>query len=111
LRFICQLEEWSDKDNDNYRCASIAHIICSNKCGTVIALATPSNVFANLLKRIENMAEVEGIKEESIAGPASLRLPNRTGTLPMANSNPTKRIRVTLKQPDTARQELATAIH
>ncbi len=111
LRFICQLEERLNEDTNSPKCATIANTIGSREYGTVITIMVRSTVLANLLERLENMPEVEEVKEESTANSAFFSLPKKSRVLSRTSFSPSKRIRITLREPDMARQELVTALH
>jgi hypothetical protein len=70
-----------------------------------------STVLANLLERLKNMPEVEEVKEESTANSTFFSLPKKSRVLSRTSFSPSKRIRITLREPDMARQELVTALH
>jgi len=111
LRFMCQLEEnLRDKDEDNRNYASIMHTVGSWDWGTVITLTLRPTRFSTLLDKLGNMPEVEKIEEEPPAGGDLSSLPNKFRVLPRSSINPSRRIRVTLKQTNMANHKVTTVL-
>ncbi len=103
LRFMCELEELLHND--------FAGIICtvgSWDCGAVITILVWPTVLVNLPESLENMPEVEKAEEEPLARGALSTFSRKFGFLPRPSISLSKRIRVTLKEPNMARQEFAT---
>lgn len=101
LRFMCQLGEVFHED--------FASIICTTGTwdrNTVITVQLQPAMFASLLIQLTNMPEVEKIEEETLARGVFSSFANKFGLLPRLGINPSKRLRVTLKEPGIARQEL-----
>ncbi len=57
------------------------------------------------------MAEVEKVEEEPLTRGAFPSFAKKYGLLPKLGINPDQRLRITLKEPDTARQGLVTALN
>ncbi len=104
LRFMCQLGEIL---HDGF--ASIICTVGSWDRGTTITIrsySTPSS----LLITLANMAEVEKIEEEPLARDIFPSFTKKLGLLPRSRISLSKRIHVTLKETDIARQELVTVL-
>ena len=108
LRFMCWLEERLN-DNDNHNHASIAQTIGSWDWGAVITILVRPSALVNLLERLENMPEVERVDEEPVAKGVFSSFPKKFGAMWRSSIRSSKRIRVTLKETDTASQGLAAA--
>jgi DNA-binding NarL/FixJ family response regulator len=102
-----------------YQLAEILHdgfasIICtvgSWNRGTVITIRPSSTTHSSLVIALANMAEVEKVEEEPLTRGAFPSFTKKFGLLPKLGINPDQRLRITLKEADTARQGLVTALN
>jgi len=105
LRFMCHLEELLHDD--------LASIICtvgSWDRGTVITIVPHSATLSSLLITLANMPEVEKVEEEPLERGTFSSFTKKFRLLPSLGINPSKRIRVTLKETGMARQQLVTML-
>jgi DNA-binding NarL/FixJ family response regulator len=105
LRFMCQLEEIFHDD--------LASIICTagswNRRTTITILPHCATTPSTLVITLANMPEVEKVEEQPVAKGVLSSLTQKFGVLPRSSISPSKRIRVTLKETDIARQESVAA--
>ncbi len=106
LRFLCQLEEIL---NDNYN--SIMRVVGSWDEGATIALTLQPNTLAGLLGKLANMPNIKTIKEEPLVKRTISNLANKFGVLLKLGTNPSRRIRITLRKTEMARRGLATTLN
>ncbi len=110
VRFMCQLGKRLNNDNGSYNCANIVHTVGSWNRGAVISLTLRATTLVALLKRLEIMPEVEKVeKEPPLAGDDLSSFHKKFGFLSSSNISHSNRIRVTLKEIATTRQELTSA--
>jgi len=103
LKFTCQLAEILHD--------GLASIICtvgSWDRGTTITIRPNSTTHSDLAIALAQIAEVEKVEEEPLTRGMFSGLPKKFNFLPRLGINPSKRLRVTLKETSMARQELAT---
>jgi len=100
LRFMGKLEQTL-----HYNYASIKRMVPSWDWSTVITILLWSPTLTNLLDKIGNMPDVEMVEEEPLGDGALSGFPRKFRLLPRSNISVSKRIRVTLKETDVARQE------
>ncbi len=103
LRFMCQLGEMLHDDF-----ISIVCTVGSWDYGTVITVRSRPATTSSLLIKLANVPEIEKIDEEPLAKGTFSSFPKKFGFLPRSGINPNRRIRLTQKETDLARQELAT---
>jgi len=106
LRFMYQLAEIL---HDGFN--SIICTVGSWNRGTVITIRPYSTTNSSLIIALANMAEVDKVEEEPLTRSTSSSLPKKFRLSPRLGINPSQRLRITLKEPDTARQELVTALN
>ena len=105
LRFMCHLEEILHDDF-----ASIICTVGSWDRGTVITIVPHSATLSSLLITLANMPEVEKVEEEPLERGTFSSFTKKFRLLPSLGINPSKRIRVTLKETDMAKQQLVTML-
>lgn len=103
LRFMCQLAEILHEDF-----ASIICTVGSWDRGTVVTIRPQPTTVVSLPIRLANLPEVEKVEEESLAGGIFPSFPKKLWFLPKLGISPGKRIRVTLKETSTTREELVS---
>ncbi len=108
LRLMFQLEE---RLNDVYDHVSIMRMIGSWDWGTVITISLGLSSFADLSEKLNRMPDVEKVKEVPIARSTFASYLKKFGVLPRPSISPSKRIQVTLKETDMARQELVSVLN
>ncbi len=109
VRFMCQLGKRLNNDNGSYNCASIVQTVGSWNRGAVISLTLRATTLVALLERLEIMPEVEKVEEEPLAGDDLSSFHKKFGFLSSSNISHSNRVRVTLKEIATTRQELTSA--
>lgn len=106
LKFMCQLGEILHDDF-----ASIICTVGSWDGGTVITIQPQPATSASLPLMLANMPEVEKVEEQPLAAGVFSGVAKKLGFLPKSGISCSKRLRVTLKETDTARQELVNALN
>ncbi len=106
LRFMCHMGEILHDDF-----ASIICTVGSWDRDTVITIQPQPTTSASLPILLANIPEVEKVEEESLARGIFSSFPRKLGLLPMLGINLSKRIHITLKEPDMTRQELANVLN
>ncbi len=96
FRFLYQLDQ---NLRDNH--ASIVNTFCSWDWGTFITVQLPPNELFNFLGNLGNIPEVEEVEEEPLARDGFSSFPKKFGALRKSSLNPSKSVRLTLKETDT----------
>ena len=106
LRFMCQLGEILHEKADSIICT-----VGSWDCDTIITVHPESITPSNLLITLANMPEVEKVEEESLPKSILSSFSRKFGALSRLRINPTRRLRVTLRETDVVKQEFTTVLN
>lgn len=106
LRFMCQL---GGMLHDDF--GSIISTVGSWNSSTVITVRTSSTTPADLLIQLANMPEVEKVEEQPLPRDTFPSLTKNFRLRPRLRISLSKRLRVTLKETEVAKQELAPVLN